>query len=183
MHHWNTPLYYGQKVKKKQNQTKENPSKPTNKPTKQTNKTKPPLPNKKSQNKQANKTQTLYLYYFMSVEVVWLPVSPMAIILVLLEGNWSPLPAKITTVMEAAKCCFLTRESICRTTSFVCLFASVCVCFLYFWNILESILLSLFLLNSLFSVESNIHMVNSYSSKLCQICAILKLNICYFILL
>lgn len=97
------------------------------------------------------------------------------------------LPAKITTGMEAAKCCFLTCERICRTKSFVCLFVCLCVCvcvsFLYFWNILESILLLLFLLNSLFSVESNIHMVNSYSLKLCQICAILKLNICYFILL
>ena len=95
------------------------------------------------------------------------------------------LPAKITTGMEAVKCYFLTCERICGTKSFVCLFVClcVCVCFLYFWNVLESILLLLFLLNSLFSVESNIHMVNSYSSKLCQICAILKLNICYFILL
>lgn len=95
------------------------------------------------------------------------------------------LLSEITTGVKAAKCHFLTCESICRTKSFVCLFVClcVCVCFLYFWNILESILLLLFLLNSLFSVESNIHMVNSYSSKLCQVCAILKLNICYFILL
>jgi len=94
----------------------------------------------------------------------------MALIVVLPEVNQSSLLQKIADV-EAAKCRFLTCESICGTKSFVCLFVlCVCVCFLYFWNILGSILLLLFLLNSLFSVESNIHMVNSYSSKLPNMC-------------
>lgn len=123
---------------KNQKQTKEAPP-PTKK---QNNKTKSKNPNKQKttpQNKEANKTHPLYLHYFMSLEVTWLPVSLMAIMLSPVRRELVLLPAKITTVMEAAKCCFLTCESICRTKSFVCLFVCLPLCVCLFSPLLEHI--------------------------------------------